>query len=423
MDRHHRRCSRPVALPGNQGGAIMVLIAIGMLAVLAMGGLALDGSHLFLNKGRLQNTVDAAALGAAKILDQTGDVDRARAAALTVMGLNATALGHAELGQSYSGGGMTVTVEFSATLQPFVPGTAPAEYVRVRAQNFRMPAWLIQVIGRDNKVVGASAVAGPSPTIKNPCDLVPLAVCGLPPAQGGSAPWWGFQPGQPQVLKSAAGQQSPIGPGNFQLLRLGGSGAAVLRENLAGGYEGCVDDTVPTQPGNDVGPVFQGLNTRLNVYAGPLRGMQETYPPDVVTQQVNPRLSYDDATGQISQGGQVITDSSQLDFSYDDYLDRVRNNDFDVRPSPDGIGAFERRIMPVPIVDCSGVNNGQSDLPLLGVGCYFLLQEAIQQGNRANIFGEFVDECEVGGMPGPDPVNIPGPYLIQLYRNFDSNDS
>jgi hypothetical protein len=401
------------------------LFAAGLLALLAMAGLAMDGSHAVLNKSRLQNTVDAAALAAAKILDQTGDTSRARDEALALMGLNASAAGNRELGQSYSGGGMTVTVEFSSTLQPFAPGTAPADYVRVRAQNFRMPAWLIPVLGRTEKVVNASAVAGPSPTIQQACNIVPLTVCGLPPSQGGTAPYWGLRHGQPEVLKSAAGQQSAIGPGNFQLLRLGGNGAAVLRENLAGGYDGCINvgDTLPTQPGNDVGPVFQGLNTRLNIYSGPLRGSQSTYPPDVVTQQTNPVLTYDDATGGVSQNGQLITDSSQLDFSYDDYQSRVQSGNFDVQPAPGGIGSFERRILPIPIADCSVPQNGQSDLPILGIGCFFLLQEAKHQGNKANVFGEFVEECEVGGQPGPDPTNIPGPYIIQLYRNFDSIDS
>ena len=85
--------------------------------------------------------------------------------------------------------------------------------------------------------------------------------------------------------------------------------------------------------------------------------------------------------------------------------------------------AFERRIMPVPIADCTGVNNGQSDLPILGVGCFFLLQEASGTGNNANIFGEFVADCQAGGTPGPAPSNIAGPYVIQLYRNFNSGDS
>jgi hypothetical protein len=139
------RLSSRTAPPSRQGGAIIVLIAIAMLAILAMGGLALDGSHMFLNKARLQNSVDSAALAAAKVLDQTGDEARARTAVASLLGLNAQAAGNQELNGSLSGGGLNVTVEFSRTLQPFSPGTSPAEYVRVRALNFQMPAWLIPV--------------------------------------------------------------------------------------------------------------------------------------------------------------------------------------------------------------------------------------------------------------------------------------
>ena len=421
-----RTSSHPVrggAFPRRERGAILVLIAIAMVAILAMGGLALDGSHIFLNKARLQNTVDAAALTAAKVLDESADTDRARTAALAMMDLKAQAAGNRDLRDAQ--GNLAVTIEFSATLQPFAPGTTPAEYVRVTARNFRMPAWLIPVIGVNSKRVAASAVAGPSPTILQACNIVPLVVCGTPASQGGTPPFWGYQGGKPHVLKSAAGQQSAIGPGNFQLLRLGGSGADVLRQNLAGGYEGCYDGSgsLPTQPGNDVGPVFQGLNTRLNIYSGSLGGSRDIYPPDVVTRQTTPRLSYDDSTGQIKQGGQVITDASQLDFNHSDYQSRVEGGNFDLQPAPAGPAAFERRLMPVPIADCSGVNTGQSDLPILGVGCFFLLQEASGTGNNANIFGEFVSDCQAGGRPGPNPNNSAGPHVVQLYRSFESNDS
>ena len=64
-----------------QKGVIGVLVAVGLVALLAMAGLALDTSHAMLNKTRLQNAVDAAALSGAKELDLTGgDVFRARAA-------------------------------------------------------------------------------------------------------------------------------------------------------------------------------------------------------------------------------------------------------------------------------------------------------------------------------------------------------
>jgi len=426
----HRKAG-PDALPGNQRGAVLVLFVIAMLSILGIAGLALDGAHGMLNKTRLQNTVDAAALASAKALDQTADEVVAEAAALATFGDNASATGNNELENSYVNNDISVDVEFSNTLNPFAPGTFPAMYVRVRAQGFRLPTWLTPVLGHTEMNIAASAVAGPSPTISNACNLVPLIVCGTPPAEGGQPPYWGYQDGQPVVLKGASNQCPSIGPGNFQLARLGGSGADVVRENLAGGFQGCFseDDTVPTQPGNQVGPVFQGLNTRFNIYAGPLNGSQSEYPPDVVTQQTNPPLTYDDGgvqcstEGDIKQGNTVINDAADLDFNFDAYLDRVTTADYDVMPAPDSYGAYERRTMPVLIADCSGTNNGQSDLPVLGYGCFFLLQQAIQQGTDANIFGEFVEECAAQGQAGPAPTVVPGPYIIQLYKDFDSNDS
>ena len=60
------RTKRIAAGRKDQGGAALVLVTIGMLAMLAVAGLALDASHSIANKTRLQNTVDAAALAAAK---------------------------------------------------------------------------------------------------------------------------------------------------------------------------------------------------------------------------------------------------------------------------------------------------------------------------------------------------------------------
>jgi len=86
-------------------------------------------------------------------------------------------------------------------------------------------------------------------------------------------------------------------------------------------------------------------------------------------------------------------------------------------------GTFDRRNLAVVIADCEGTNNGQSDLPILGLGCYFLLQEARQQGTEAEIYGQFVEECDASGNVGQDPQDIPGPTIIQLYKDADSRDS
>ena len=47
-----------------QRGVAMPIVVIGLVAMLAMAGLALDSSHAFVNMTRLQNTSDAAALAA-----------------------------------------------------------------------------------------------------------------------------------------------------------------------------------------------------------------------------------------------------------------------------------------------------------------------------------------------------------------------
>src|SRR5512139_1398382 len=74
-------------LGARQKGVIVVLVTIAMLVMLGIVGLALDGAHGMLNKSRLQNTVDSAALSAAKTLDQTkGDTVAALAEALSMFG-------------------------------------------------------------------------------------------------------------------------------------------------------------------------------------------------------------------------------------------------------------------------------------------------------------------------------------------------
>ena len=402
----------------------MILVVAGMVAILGIAGLALDSGHAMLNKTRLQNTVDAAALAAAKTLDQTADVALAEAAAGVMFAMNADNAGNRELGEAYASGNVEVTVEFSSTLNPFVAGSTPPAYVRVRAQGFSMPAWFSAVVGITEKSVAASAVAGPSPTINQACNIMPMMVCGDPAA---GPPYFGYTPNQPEVLKSSTSNGSwEVGPGNFQLIRLGdGQGGAYVREAMAGGYDGCMTagDNIETEPGNTVGPVVQGFNTRFGSYLGPMNGQQSTYPPDVVTTQPVPPLGYDRTTDTITQGGTPITDATQIDFSYDHYSARVEGANYNHQPAPTGMGAFQRREAPIAIGNCDGTTNGQGEVPLLGFGCFFLLQEAQQQGNESYIFGQFLEDCRAGGMPGPEPTNVPGPYLIQLYRDFASTDS
>ncbi|MBV2134516.1 pilus assembly protein [Pseudomonas sp. MAP12] len=430
--------------PGRQQGAVLVLVVIALAAMLLMGALALDGGHMLLNKTRLQNAVDAAALSGAKTLQASFGSPTAstlaREASLDTLARNAASEGNGELGRAIGTtvaavGGHTEVTFSNSVYGPFSSaGPADAKYVRVSVPNYPLTGFLWSVAqlfgGVGDKAVAAIATAGPSPTA-SPCKIEPIMVCGDPdddPAENGGSSYWGYSYGELEVLKSAAGNAPAIGPGNFQLLRLdGSSGANDLRKALAGGIDKCnvVGDEVGTEPGNQVGPVAQGLNTRFGVYNGP--GMNATnYPPDWVTEFNNPKMTYNDSTSpaQVQYQGQQVT-SSGGDLSagstplYD--INDWKGDSAACAVSGSCAGAYERRMLNIVIGNCDGASGGQVEVPVLDFGCFFLLQTVAQQGVEAQVFGQFVKECEGDGVAGPVPTEDVGPVIIQLYKSYMDN--
>ena len=436
------RMQRPfTATPGRQRGAVMVLIVIALASMLLMGALALDGGHMLLNKTRLQNAVDAAALSGAKTLQVvTGSGNSSsltRDAALNTLRLNADADGNDELSAGIGGDGVGAfaIVELSSSVYgPFsYPGPVDAAYVRVTVPDYPLAGFLwnfAQSFSAGNlgdKAVAAIATAGPSPST-NPCRIEPILVCGDPdqydPANGN---FWGYGFGELKVLKSASGTSSEIGPGNFQLLRLdGATGANDLRDALAGGIDKCnvVGDEAETEPGNTVGPVAQGLNTRLGQYAG---GMSATdYPPDWVTDFTSPRVTYDDTTSDVEHEGEVVNSSDgNLSTSSADLFDYNDWKEASTACAASGTcsGTYERRMLTLVIGNCDGVSGGQTSVPVLGFGCFYLLQTVKQQGTEAQVFGQFISECEGDGYAGATPADDVGPNIIQLYKPYFSGVS
>ena len=437
------------ATAARQRGATIVFIAVGLAAILVMAGLALDMGHTMLNKSRLQNAADAAALAAAKIYDDSKSTTLGGIEATTAFQKNASTTGNQELAAAYANGTgtLTLTVQWSTTLNPFTP-TSPATgpYVRVIASGFTRPTFLLGVAGITTTTIGATAVAGPSPSINQACNLVPMMVCAdTSAATGGAAHNWGITVNAPVVMKLAApGGSGTPGPGNFQLINLGSPGANAVRQELAGGFGGCnnLGDNLTTQPGDETGPVADGLDTRFGVYNGNLHGTQAQYPPDVITTEQSPAITYDTTTSDcngatppqntpcIKQGSTIITQNNiNLLFNYQNYLSELPiSTDWTNAPSsynPPGNppGQFNRRVLSVPIADCSGGGGGSTNLPIKAFGCFFLLQEPTHQGSTDYVYGQFIGTCDVNGTAGPAPSSGPQPYIIQLYRDPNSGDS
>jgi hypothetical protein len=386
-------------MQARQRGVVMIVVVVSLLAVLAMAGLAIDVSHTLSTKARLQSVVDASALSAAKVLDQTGSTTAATAAAITSIDANKQSF--AALRDS----GITPIIEFADSAAPFTSGAGSARFVRVRIEALPVGASLVRVLGISALDVRASAVAGPSPPLDYVCNLLPIAVC----ATETSAPY-GYEVGDVYALKSS---NTGLGGGNYGLIDFD---TGSIRENLAGGYNQCLEvgDELRTKSGNTAGPTAQGLNTRFNRYSGGGLNAND-YPPDVVTREPSPTLSLEKKTGEIRQGGTTITSASQLDYNHAIYESQVAAGNYSHQPRPAGNGVFSRREVVVPIANCS------TPRPVIqSFACFFLLQKVDQ--SQADIFGEFIEECEAGGRPGGGG-GTGGPYIIELYRDTTSADS
>ena len=447
-----KRIVRDSKVMSRQRGIIIPIVTIGLLAMLAVAGMALDGSHALANKTRMQNTADAAALAAAKVLDQTEDTGLATAAANSLFSINADGLGNHELNDAYDAGDINVTVQYSTTVNPFVPGSPDGPFVRVIATGFDTQTTLSRVLGINDISTPATAVAGPSGPLgtgngAQVCDIAPIAVCTddvVPPPPP--------PPNQPlnddnsplEVLKPNPGQHGDIGPGNYKMLRLGCTGGACLRENMAGDFDGCatVGDTVETEPGFSAGPTSQGFNTRFGEYAG--GGVNPTdHPADAVITGPDPELIadcvepqpgiYQQLTGDSGNCNSDFSDTNkfnpvstagELDWSYDDYAEETYGPDpADWYPAVPG-----RRLLVFPVISCDGDQSGQSTLTVTGFACFFMLQQLdtgqVGQGG-GQIFGQYISSCDVNGTSGINPGGGPSPllYKIQLYKDPDSTDS
>jgi hypothetical protein len=106
-------------------------------------------------------------------------------------------------------------------------------------------------------------------------------------------------------------------------------------------------------------------------------------------------------------------------FDYNDYVSRVAGGIHDFAAP---VGEAGRRLMAMPVADCSGDQSGLAELAVEGFACYFMLQQ-IGGGEDKNIFGQFVDDCPAGGAAGMNPGPGKGPYVIQLYKDPDSGNS
>ncbi|MEZ8039274.1 pilus assembly protein TadG-related protein [Vibrio sp. 1F263] len=413
--------------PKKQGGLVVIFVTIALLVFLAVSALAVDINHMLVNKTRLQNAVDSAALAAATILDNSKDQAAVSAEVTSTLNAMAGASGNHEFNFSTA----VVSVEYSNDPQSFAGATTFGAdddvYVRVNVSSLDMDEFFIQMFGLA-KDVSATAVAGPSSGLQVVNNIVPIGVCigdgtsdndinedGYDDATGEAITnVFGYEVGTVHALKVGDKKLSQMGNGNYHLLDFG-SGGKTVKEALAGYYDYSVaiGDSVTTKPGGTVGPTADGLNTRFGDYGGGLSS--SAYPSDYVTTEPNSQIKIDKKTGDINFDGS---------YTYAQY-----ESDTNACITNNGSGCVSggtawRRILPIPMVDCSGKSGGVTSFTVQKIGCFFLLQKAPSNNSGTPaVFGEFIHSCSVAGGSGGSESSTEGPYKIVLYKDPDGGGS
>ncbi|HEV3468460.1 MAG TPA: pilus assembly protein TadG-related protein [Pyrinomonadaceae bacterium] len=374
---------------GGERGSVLAVSAFGMLAFLLAVGLCVDISQFYVVQAELQNAADAAALaGASALNSQPGGINEAVSRATSVMNnyeFNQT-------GVTIEDKHVTFAVNFDG---PYVDaGTAAGAGVakNVRFVQVQVPPKPVGVFfaslamgGLDTANISAEAVAGMSVPPNVFCDWIPLAVIDDPDHPT-------LIKGQEYIIRG--GPHTMASAGNRQVLAVGGTGASVVRENIARGIRECAKPgdiyTKDTKPGVNAGPVQDGLNTRFGDYAA---GMDwHDFPPD---QNVKEGISFTD-------------------------YDTAKPDDPEMWESPGGgmVGEKHRRVIVLPVIALEEFNEGRDTVHFWKFVAFFL-KRRIGSGSGGDIVAEYIEERTVFGtggyIPGGGPVT---PELASpvLYR-------
>lgn len=169
--------TRSRAVPGNERGVTMVLVALAMVAIVSMAALSIDVVTLYLDREEAQRSADAAALAAARLLSTsgiTGDPSNttgnwgaicgpgglATQAAQAVVGQNTVASSvPGTINVSYSAGsGGTITSNADCTtLAASAFGVNPM--VTVKVTRTGLPTFFSRIWGNTSNSVSATATA------------------------------------------------------------------------------------------------------------------------------------------------------------------------------------------------------------------------------------------------------------------------
>lgn len=391
----------------HQGGAIAIIVALSLVALVGFAGLVLDLGRLYVNRSELQSAADACALAAAAelVCDPAAagacpgnDFTNARQAG------QITALRNK---RDFQGGGVSIAdgdVRFALNIGPnsayLAASQAPpaaSKYAMCIAHSAGIVPWFMGVLGAGARTVSATAVATLAPS-QNFCTLVPMGVCRKGSAGG---PHYGYAVNEWIASDFNSGGSGEDLAGSFQWVDFtpAAGGSNEIRDQLAGTNQVCnvhIGDNV-VQAGVHQG-VKSAYNTRFGIYPNGANAYTPAdAPPD------NTGFAYPSK----NPGGVALNQNAWPDFEakrtanapFDDSRYDVSGPGGNINGNPVGTQSLadwgrERRVVAVPAIDCSAGNT----VPIIDMMCVLMLNP-MSNGANGTIYLQYLGNASAPGSP------------------------
>ena len=408
-----------------QGGAVAIVVAISLIAMVGIVGLALDLGKMYVARAELQNAADACALAAVHSLNgaSTRQLDIAEAAGLT------TGLRHKVQFQSnivkLSPNASIAFAEkvegpwqFKSALGPGDPGILRMRHARCTIAESGIDTWFIHVLnalpGVDigKQQVSASAVA--SLLNSQTTCAIPVAICGEQLTAN------------PQVGQWIKGVSSPSDDttSNFRWVDLNVSGKNSSTREIADMLSGNGACELPVT-GMEVGATGARLglsnewNTRFGIYQGGAYSAEQN-PPDLsgyayttVTWPANKDGSRSNAFPDF-----IGKRSSNTPYQGDSLTGLSTGSGPGLKATLVNYGSL-RRVAPAPVVNCSDFQKGTHKAPIQYWACMFMLHPINRGAGAGN--GNGNGNANGNGKNPAAPANTDFMYLE--YRGKASDPS
>jgi hypothetical protein len=280
----------------SQRGAVAIMVGLTLIVLIGMLALVIDLGHGYLVKAELQNAADAAALAGARSLNgkinviingKPEGIQAAKAAALLIARNNYYAFG-IPVADSTDKGGLLMyagTCQYDHCMREIDSITTDADaagrtFFKVDTGTRDIATWFARVLSFNTLTPSAIAVAG-----HYVVEITPVGICEL----DHSAPEYGFERGMTYRVTDA----NPIGSGTplwIDPLEASptpcdpkSNNPAVNQPYVCGGRVGftpLIGQTIYTNTGMSVGPLYEALDSRFDVFNNLNKCDPASSPPD-----------------------------------------------------------------------------------------------------------------------------------------------